>query len=210
MSRGAWLAVVLLAPAAFAAKPRGERHDVTVQVLTPTAPPAPPTRLFTGDVGLGGWASSLTGVVTAEAALGLGRRVSKHLLLTGELGLAAWAHPTGYTTYQARISLSAVLAWDVLELVRSARGRSLPFEAGPELGLGVALLSPDVALALGMLQPGAFARYVVSPSLSVGLRLRGHIPYWGSSPWSFHGGRTIGPSTEPSGFTGTLSLVHTY
>ncbi|MDP2271180.1 MAG: hypothetical protein Q8K32_10650 [Archangium sp.] len=203
------LVALLAACTAFAAKPRGSREEVVAPVATPLAP-VDPAAVFAVDLGVGGWASSLVGATSLEVGVSLGRRLTRHLLLTGELSGGLSAFPA---TYQdgvlLRVSLAAHLAWDVLELVRSG-GRVLPFEAGPEVGLGAAWMTPGGGLALPLVQLGAFARYVFSSALSLGLRLRGQLPFWASVPGAFTGNRFIAADFEPAGFTATASLVHTF
>lgn len=207
MSRAA-LVCVLVASSAFAAKPRGGRDES----LEPVAPPAPVTEavtVFAADLGLGAWSSSLTGVVGLDLAVGVGRRFSRHVILSGELGAGLSSYPDSGGVL-LRLSLTGLAAWDVLELVR-ASGRNLPFELGPELGIGTALFIWSGGFALPLVQVGAFGRYVFSPSMSLGLRLRGHLPSWTNAPWAFTGGRSIGAAAlEPAGFTATASFHHTF
>ena len=204
------LLLLLVASLAFAAKPRGSREELVEPVATPVAP-KDPVAVLSADLGAGVWASSLVGVGGLEAAVGLGRRLSRHVLLSAELGIGFSGYP-GSTSgaVQLRFSLTGNLAWDVLELVR-ARGSTLPVELGPELGVGTALFTSGGGFALPLLQVGAFGRYVFSPGVSLGLRLRGQLPFWANAPVAFTGGRYIGAAAlEPAGFTVTASFIHTF
>ncbi len=147
-----------------------------------------------------------------EGSLGFGARLSRHVQLGAELGLGISGNPTGlYSSVVARLSLCAVVAWDIVELVRKRTSRDLPFEAGVDLGLGLAALNDgNFTFGLPLLQWGVFARYVFSPSVSLGLRLRGQLPFWTRAAQSFHGNRVLGSTTEPTGFTATLSVVRTF
>ncbi len=206
MSRVALLSL-LVAFSAFGAKPRGGREELVEPVATPVAAQDPVT-VFSADLGVGVWSSSLTGVGGLDLAVGVGRRFTRHLMLSGELGVGLSAYPNGFGVL-VRVSLSGVLAWDVAELLR-AGGRTLPFELGPELGLGTALYG-WTSFAVPLVQVGAFGRYVFSPAMSLGLRLRGQLPFWASAPSAFTGGRFIGAAAlEPAGFTATASFVHTF
>lgn len=203
------LLTALVACTALAGKPRGSRDELVAPVATPVAP-TEPTAVLAVDLGVGVWASSLVGVSSLEVAVSLGRRLTRHVLLTGELSGGFSAYPGYDTGVLIRVALCANLAWDVLELVRSG-GRVLPFEVGPEVGLGTALTNGAGGFALPLVLVGAFGRYVFSPGLSLGLRLRGQLPFWTSAPQAFTGGRPIGAAAlEPAGFTGTVSLVHTF
>ena len=199
---------VLLASIALGAKPRGSREELVEPVATPVAAQDPVT-VFSADVGVGAWSSSLTGVGGLDLAVGVGRRFTRHLVLSGELGVGLSAFPTTGSGVLVRLSLSGVLAWDVAELLR-AGGRTLPFELGPELGLGTAMFG-WTSFAVPLVQVGAFGRYVFSPSMSLGLRLRAQLPFWTNAPWAFTGGRFIGAAAlEPAGFTATASFLHTF
>lgn len=207
MSRVALLSL-LVAFSAFAAKPRGSREELVEPVATPVAAQDPVT-VFSADLGVGVWSSSLVGVGGLDLAAGVGRRFTRHLMVSGELGVGLSGYPTGGGLL-VRLSLSGVLAWDVAELLR-AGGRTLPFELGPELGLGTALFIGNSGFALPLVQVGAFGRYVFSPAMSLGLRLRGHLPSWTGAPQAFTGGRFIGAAAlEPAGFTATASFLHTF
>ncbi|MDP3231925.1 MAG: hypothetical protein Q8N26_04055 [Myxococcales bacterium] len=207
MTRVALLSL-LVAFSAFAAKPRGSREELVEPVATPVAAQDPIT-VFSADLGVGVWSSSLVGVGGLDLAVGVGRRITRHLVLSGELGVGLSAWPTTGFGVLVRVSLSGVLAWDVAELLR-AGGRTLPFELGPELGLGTAVFG-WTSFALPLVQVGAFGRYVFSPSMSLGLRLRAHLPFWTNAPSAFTGGRFIGAAAlEPAGFTATASLLHTF
>lgn len=203
------LLATLAACTALAAKPRGSREELVTPVATPVAP-GDPAAVFAVDLGVGAWASSLVGVVSLEVAVSLGRRLTRHLLLTAELSGGLSGYPGLRPTVLVRLALTANLAWDVLQLLRSF-GRVLPFEAGPEAGVGSAMTTSPGGFALPLVQVGAFARYVFSPSLSLGLRLRGHLPFWTLAPQAFTGNRFVyDAALEPAGFTATASLIHTF
>jgi hypothetical protein len=207
MTRLALLAL-LVASVAFGARPRGSREELVEPVATPVAPQDPVT-VFSADLGVGVWSSSLVGVGGLDVAVGVGRRFARHLVLSGELGVGLSGYPTTGGGVYVRLSLSGVLAWDVLELMR-AGGRTLPFELGPELGLGTAVFG-WTSFALPLVQVGAFGRYVFSRSMSLGLRLRAQLPWWTNAPSGFTGGRFIGAAAiEPAGFTATASFLHTF
>ncbi len=207
MTRWALLSL-LLAFSAFAAKPRGTRDERVEPVATPV-PPQEAVAVFSADLGVGAWSSSLTGVGGLELAVGVGRRITRHVVLSAELGAGVSGYPMNGGGVLVRLSLSGLVAWDVLELVR-AGGRTLPFEAGPELGLGTAVFG-WTSFALPLVQVGAFGRYVFSPSMSLGLRLRAQLPFWSNAPSAFTGGRFIGAAAlEPAGFTATASFLHTF
>ncbi len=206
--------VLLLLPAfALASKPRAERIEAVQPVAAveaPTEPKKPRDLVITADVGVGEWWSSLAVATTFEGSFGFGARLSRHVLLSGELGIGVGGSPTLRGEILSRLALTAVLAWDVLELVRRLTYQTFPFEAGVELGLGIAaIVDRQFIFGLPLVQVGVFARYVFSPSLSLGLRLRGHVPFWVSTPRSFHGAY-IGSTTEPSGFTVTASVIRTF
>ena len=205
------LLVCCLVPAlVWAARPRVERNDALPVSEQPEAPSRPGTLVITGDLGIGSWASSLVVVTSLEASVGIGAHLTRHLLLTGQLDVGWSGNPLGSSAVLARLSLSAMLGWDVLELVRSATAREIPFELGPELALGAGVMIPTSEFALPLLQFGGFARYVFSPGLSLGVRARAMIPFWPIGPVGFHGSREIRNTTEPTGFTATLSLVRTF
>jgi len=72
-------------------------------------------------------------------------------------------------------------------------------------------MAPDQAFALPVVQLGGFARYVFSPALSLGVRLRGMVPFWNVGPASFHGNtRFIQNTTEPSGLVVSFSLIRSF
>jgi hypothetical protein len=199
---------LLLAVSALAAKPRGSREERVDPVATPL-PAQEPVTVFSADLGVGAWSSSLTGVGGLELAVGVGRRITRHVVLWGELGAGLSGYPMNGGGVLVRLSLSGLVAWDVLELVR-ARGVMLPFEVGPELGLGTAVFG-WTSFAAPLVQVGAFGRYVFSPTVSLGLRLRGQLPFWTGAPSAFTGGRFIGAAAlEPAGFTATASFLHTF
>ena len=207
--RGVALLSLLVAFSAFAAKPRGSREELVEPVATPVAAQDPVT-VVSADLGVGVWSSSLTGVGGLDLAAGVGRRFTRHLVLSGELGVGLSAYPTTGGGVLVRLSLSGLLAWDVAELLR-AGGRTLPFELGPELGLGTALFIGNSGFAVPLVQVGACGRYVFSPTISLGLRLRAHLPFWTGAPQAFTGGRFIGAAAlEPAGFTATASFLHTF
>lgn len=195
---------------AWGGRPRSERNEALPVNETPPAPTKPGALVITFDLGIGSWASSLVVVTSFESSIGLGAHLTRHVLLTGQIDVGWSGNPSYTSAVLARISLSAMLAWDVFELIRAATHREIPFELGPEVALGAGVLIPHEQFALPVLQFGGFARYVFSPSLSLGLRLRGFIPFWPVGPAGFHGARVIRNTTEPSGFAATLSLIRTF
>lgn len=206
MTRVALLGL-LVAFEALAAKPRGPRVEFVEPVETPVAP-EDPVAIVSADFGMGVWSSSLVGVGGLELAVGLGRRFSRNIMVSAELDLGLSPSPLGGVL--VRVSLTGLVGWDVLELVR-ASGRTLPFELGPELGLGTGLFLGNFGFAVPLVQLGAFGRYVFSPTISLGLKLRGHLPFWTGAPQQFTGNRFIGPAAlEPAGFTATASFLHTF
>ncbi|MER2560795.1 MAG: hypothetical protein ABTQ32_08755 [Myxococcaceae bacterium] len=208
MTRVALLSL-MVAASAFAAKPRGTREELVQPVAATPVAAQDPVTVISADLGVGVWSSSLVGVGGLELGVGVGRRIGRHLVLSAELGAGLSPYPSGGGVLM-RFSLSGVLAWDVLELQRQA-GRALPFELGPELGLGTGLYFANSGFAVPLVQVGAFGRYVFSPALSLGLRLRGQLPFWSGAPQIFTGDRYIGAAAlEPAGFTATASLLHTF
>ncbi len=195
---------------AWGGRPRTERSEVLPASETPAGPSAPGDLVITGDLGIGSWKSSLVVVTSFESSIGLGAHLTRHILLTGQVDVGWSGNPSYSSAVLARVSISAMLAWDVFELIRGLTHREIPFEVGPEVALGAGAAIPQVQFALPLLQLGGFARYVFSPSFSLGLRLRGMIPFWPVGPYGFHGDRTIRNTTEPSGFTATLSLIRTF
>lgn len=201
------LLCLLVGSSAFAAKPRGPRVEF-VEAVEPPVPPEDPVAVVSADLGVGVWSSSLVGVGGLELSVGLGRRFTRHLMLSAMLDAGVSGAPRGGVLF--RLSLTGLVGWDVFELLR-ASGRTLPVELGPELGLGTGLYLGSFGFAVPLVQVGVFGRYVFSPGLSLGLRLRGHLPFWTSAPPEFTGGRFIGPAAlEPAGFTATASFVHTF
>ena len=209
-----WLALGLLLPAlAWAGRPRTERDEHLVPSEAPVEAPrsSPSALLITADLGVGSWASSLVTSTSFEASFGFGTHLSRHLMLTGQVdfGLAGQPSTRRYGII-ARFSLSGLIAWDVMEIIRRVTEREIPLELGPEFALGLGMMVPDQAFALPVVQVGAFARYVFSPGLSLGLRLRGVVPFWNVGPFSFHGDRSIQNTTEPSGLAVTFSLIRSF
>jgi hypothetical protein len=163
------LVLGMVAPlAAQAARPRTDRAEL----VAVSEPPKPKTRLFVTDLGGGGWASSLTGLVTLELGLGLGARLGAGFFLLGEVAFAAYDRPYSGPLLRVRLGVNGTLGWNVGTLVSS-----LPLEFGPEVGVGVAL-APWGPFAVPLVQPGLFARYVFSPQLSLGVRVRGALAWW--------------------------------
>lgn len=203
--------VALLALPVLAARPM---RDGTPEVLTPVAleeAPRIPTAVFIADIGTGIWSSSLVSTPGLEVTVGLGRHVTRHVLLTGEVDVTVMPDPSRSSALVALMSLTAHLGWDVLEIFRVA-GATVPFELGPDVGVGVALaVPPGNIVAVPAVQLGLFGRYVFSESLSLGLRLRSQLPFWTQAPSSFTGGRYGLPGAlEPFGLSATLSLVTTF
>lgn len=203
--------VLLVALPVLAARPV---RNGAPEVLTPVAlaeSPRIPTAVFIADLGAGIWSSSLVTTPGLAATVGLGRHVTRHVLLTGEIDVTVMPDPSRSSALVALMSLTAHLGWDVMEMLRAA-GATVPFELGPNAGVGVALaVPPGSIVAVPAVQLGLFARYVFSESLSLGLRLRSQLPFWTQAPSSFTGGRYGLPGAlEPFGFSATLSVVTTF
>ncbi|MDP1825493.1 MAG: hypothetical protein Q8L48_19700 [Archangium sp.] len=203
------LAVLLSAPA-LAGRPHGPRQEF-LEVKPVAAAAGEPTAVFIGGVGFAGWSSSLTFATGFELNAGLGRRLSRHVTLSGQLDLVAIVPPALYGQVHLFFALSANLAWDVLELLRMG-GASLPLEAGPELGLGAGMmLGGGAQFALPLILPGAFVRYSFSNTFALGLRARFGLPFWTYAPPALVGDQYIAPSPlDPASFSISVSAVHTY
>jgi hypothetical protein len=209
--RALLLLAVLLPSLALASRPRGERSENLEPPTEVEASPSGPGSLaLTADLGLGSWSSSLSVVTSFEGSVGFGAHLTRHLLLSGELGLRLHGSPIGYPAVVVGLSAGAIVAWDVIELVRVLTERTLPFEAGLEAGLGLGVLFDSTYAFAPQLGWGGFARYVFSPRLSLGVRVRGLQPFWTAAPPSFHGGQRNGATSEPAGFMASLSLVRTF
>lgn len=208
MKRVVLLSLVLSLPAL------ASRPTRNVEILRPTTldeSPRIPTAVFLADLGAGAWTSSYAAVPGLAVTIGLGRHVTRHVLLTGELDAALMPDPSRPGSMVALMSLTGHLGWDVLEIFRQY-GHYLPLELGPDLGVGVSLsVPPGDLIALPVVYAGAFVRYVFGESLSLGLRLRSQLPIWTEGLPSFSlGNGGLPGALEPYGLMATVSVVTTF
>lgn len=156
-----------------------------------------------------GTAQTFRGFDVAEQALSarvglllgvsLGGRLTPAVSLLGEFSAAAAPDVTNTQALMWHAELMAVLDVCLSALIFPV-DRAPPVLFGVDFGLGVGGGgSGQAVLALPVVRPGLYARYVTSPGFSIGVSVRGLIPFWSRSPWA--------PISQTVGDPGSLGFA---